>query len=362
MKILYVLEYYWPHIGGVETLFQCLAEGMAERGHKVKVITNHLKNTKKEEIYKNVEIKRIKLPPPERFFFTFFSFPYIIKYGREVDLVHSSTYGGIFSASLSSFILKKPSILSVHEIWMEEWKGVPFVSKIQKSTGPFQEFLLLNLPFNLKITESLYTLNKLKKITSGEIFKIPAGIKILEGLKWNKKREEIFKFLYFGRPGHWRGVDLLIKAYENIKNELKNTKLILILSKEPKKEYKEIIKIISQSKARESIEIKEPLEREELFKFLMEVDCVVVPSLSEGFGLSAAEACALSVPVISSDAGSLPEVVSGKCLFFKKGDPFDLSDKMIKAFNGKWQNLDKKEFSLENFLNLWDNIYRRYEK
>lgn len=362
MKILYVLEYYFPHIGGVETLFQNLAEGMVERGHKVKVITNYLKDTKKEETSKGVEIKRIKFPEPKRFFFTFFSFPFILKYGMESDIIHSSTYGGVFSASLSATILRKPSILSVHEIWLEEWKKVPFVSKIQKLTGSFQELFLLNLPFSLKVTESQHTLNKLNKISPGNNLKIPAGVKVPEDLKWNKKREDIFKYLYFGRPGHWRGVDLLVRAFEEVEKEIKKVKLILILSKEPEKEYKEIMEIISSCEAKEKIEIMQPLERGELFKFLMEVDCVVIPSLSEGFGLAAAEAVALSVPVISSDAGSLPEVVSGECLFFKKGDILDLKDKMIKAYREEWENMEKKEFKIDKFLDLWDNIYRGYKK
>lgn len=362
MKILYVLEYYFPHIGGVEILFQNLAEGMAERGYKVKIITNHIKDTKKEETLKGVQIKRIKFPHPKRFFFTFFSFPSILKYGKDFDIIHSSTYGGVFSASLSAFILRKPSILSVHEIWLEEWKRVPFVSKLQKLTGSFQEFLLLNLPFSLKVTESQYALNKLNKISPGENLKIPAGVEVPENLKWNKKREGIFKYLYFGRPGHWRGVDLLIKAFEVLNKEIEETKLLLILSKEPEREYNEIMKIIGSSYAKEKIELIEPLEREKLFQFLMEVDCVVIPSLSEGFGLSAAEASALSVPTISSDAGSLPEVVSGKCLFFKKGDPFDLCDKMKRAYLEKWDFIEKREFSRETFLNRWEEIYRRFEK
>jgi len=362
LKIIYVIEYYFPHIGGVETLFKCLAEGMAKKGHSVIVLTNHLKNTKEEEILNGVEIKRIKFPQPKRFFFTFFSFPFILKYGKKADIIHSSTYGGVFSASLSSAILKKPSVLSVHEIWMEKWRNVPFVSKFQKFTGSFQEWLLLNLPFDLKITESQYTLEKLKKIINEKPLKIPAGVDIPENLKWNKKREDLFKFTYFGRPGHWRGVDILIYALREVIKEIKNLKLILILSKEPKKEFKEIVNLIEKLNLIDFIELKEPLEREELFKFLLGVDCVVIPSISEGFGLSAAEASALSVPIISSKAGSLQEVVSGNCLFFEEGNIFDLKEKMILSYNGRWNFKEKNDFSLKSFIDKWEEIYRRFEE
>lgn len=358
LKILYILEYYFPHIGGVEILFQNLAEGLAKRGHKIKVLTNNLNGLKKFEIINDVEVYRINFPKPKRFFFTFFSFPFFLKLGKEADIVHSSTYGGVFSASFCAKILRKPSILSVHEIWMEKWKKVPFISKIQKYTGSFQEWFLIQLPFSIKIAESTYTLQRLKSLNINNAIKIPAGISVPEKLKWNKKREEFFKYLYFGRPGHWRGVDILLYAYSKLLKELKNIKLILILSKKPEKECREIINLISKLNLNENIEIKEPLEREELFNFLMEVDAVVVPSISEGFGLSAAEASALSVPIISSNAGSLPEVVSGKCLFFESGNILDLKEKMAKAFEGKWEWVEKKEFPLKNFLDSWENVYR----
>lgn len=359
LKILYILEYYFPHIGGVEILFQNLAEGLAKKGHKAKVVTNNLNGCKKFEIINGVEVYRINFPKPKRFFFTFFSFPFFLKLGKEVDLIHSSTYGGVFSASLCAKILRKPSILSVHEIWMEKWRCVPFVSKLQKFTGSFQEWFLLNLPFDLKVAESKYTLKILNKICNEKNTQIPAGIFVPKNLKWNKKNSEIFKFIYFGRPGHWRGVDILLYAYSKLLRELKNIKLILILSKQPEKEYREILNLISKLNLNENIELKEPLGRENLFNFLMEIDAVVVPSISEGFGLSAAEASALSVPVISSNAGSLPEVVSGKCLFFESENILDLKEKMKKAVEGKWELVEKKEFPQKNFLDSWENVYRR---
>jgi multimeric flavodoxin WrbA len=47
MKILFVLEHYYPHTGGVEILFKNLCEGLVKKGHEVEVITTRLANTKK---------------------------------------------------------------------------------------------------------------------------------------------------------------------------------------------------------------------------------------------------------------------------------------------------------------------------
>ena len=55
--------------------------------------------------------------------------------------------------------------------------------------------------------------------------------------------------------------------------------------------------------------------------FISRAYALILPSLLEGFGLPAVEAMACGTPVLSSRAGSLPEVVGEAGVYF---DPIDI--------------------------------------
>ena len=70
---------------------------------------------------------------------------------------------------------------------------------------------------------------------------------------------------------------------------------------------------------------------EYIYEHLHKYDIEVQPSLSEGFGLTAAEAMAAQIPVLVSDQEALLEVIdNGSCgYYFKTGDYVELSQKLI---------------------------------
>jgi glycosyltransferase involved in cell wall biosynthesis len=91
-----------------------------------------------------------------------------------------------------------------------------------------------------------------------------------------------------------------------------------------------------------------------------------VPSITEGFGYTAAESCSLGKRIIASDGGSLPEVVSGQALFFENRNSKDLAAKILLAAKGEFENLDKKIFDWENstkeLLGIYENLLRQQGK
>lgn len=57
----------------------------------------------------------------------------------------------------------------------------------------------------------------------------------------------------------------------------------------------------------------------------------VFPSIYEGFGVPPIEAMYMGVPVVSSDAASLPEILKDGAIYFKNNDLEDLKEKIVET-------------------------------
>lgn len=96
-------------------------------------------------------------------------------------------------------------------------------------------------------------------------------------------------------------------------------------------------------------------------------DLFIMPSEKESFGLAALEAMACEVPVISTDAGGLPELnVDGVTGYLcQVGDIDDMSQKAIHILDESNLSTFKanalkraKEFDVENILPLYESYYK----
>ncbi len=109
--------------------------------------------------------------------------------------------------------------------------------------------------------------------------------------------------------------------------------------------------------------------QEELPKWYSQMDIVLMPSRSEGFGLTAIEAMACGCVMVASDTGGLPEVVrDGECgLLHRTEDIADMAAKISTLIGDtalydrlRAQSLQEVEkYSFERYAALIHNLYSK---
>ena len=374
MKILFILENYYPHIGGVEIIFQNLCEGLVKLGHNVQIITHQLKGTKKQETINGVKINRVSCLR-SRYLFTFLAIPRSIKLAKKYDIVHTTTFNGAFPAWLASKLTKKKCLITIHEVWLNKWNKLTEVGKIKAKIYEFLEKLIYLLKFDQYIAVSNSTKKQLENINIKKE-KIQTIYNGVDYDHWNPKKyngEKIktqlniknnFIYLFSGRPGVSKGLEYLIKAVPEISKMIPNSKLLAIVSKDKayKKRYNYIKKLIKQLKIEKNIILHDPVPYKELPNYIKAADCIVIPSLAEGFGFAAAEACAMNKPVVASNTTSLPEVVSGKYILVKPKSPEGIVQGIKMVKDNKTLQTPVKRFLLKNNIDKHIEIYKEFLK
>ena len=366
MKILFVLDNYVPYIGGAETVFQQLAEGLVRQGHQVKVVCPLvIKNSLKREQLNGVDIHRCQ--SGGRYLYTLLALPIVWRLARSADIVHTTTYNAAPVAWLVAKLQKKKVIITIHEILGKLWW-----QKMNLLSAFFHWFFersILFLPFDKLIAVSQYTQSCLEQrgINNRKITVIYHGVDydFFDSQKANevKIRQKLnlkdnFTYLFFGRPGISKGLEYLIRAVPFIKEKIKESKLILILGSEPHDRFRMIKQLILKLGISQEIILLGSVPRQELPDYLAAANCVVIPSLSEGFGFSAAESCAMNQPVVVSRVGALPEVVSSRVVWVKPRDSQSIAEGIIKVFQKKWQEIPPKRFSWEKSITRYLKLYQ----
>jgi glycosyltransferase involved in cell wall biosynthesis len=166
----------------------------------------------------------------------------------------------------------------------------------------------------------------------------PNGRVIYNGIHTNdieiKDTSEIakintYKIVCVGRLHPEKGQRLVIDALNDLVNSRHLTNITCDLIGDGD-DRAELEKMVAQYHLTEHIKFVGFKSREWVYSHLKDYDIFVMPSISEGFGLTLAEACAAKLPVVTSDLEGPLEVIAGGRLgvIFKHGDSMDLADKL----------------------------------
>ncbi|MEN8223774.1 MAG: glycosyltransferase family 4 protein [Bacteroidota bacterium] len=359
MKILFILELYYPNIGGIEKLFKSLAEELVVQGHDVRVITTRFRNDlpAREEL-KGVNIKRLKLS--SRFLFTFFGVWGMLKEARKADIIHTTSFNAAFPARIAGWLTRKKVIITFHEAWGKLWFKLPYASLISKILYFLYEKLILHFGFHKYIAVSDYTAESLIKlgVRKNKVLRIYNGLEYSEYDASAYIPPDNFVFTYFGRLGISKGIDHILEAAPGILKQYQAAHLKMIIPKNPSSFLNRVTNALGKL-PEERYTLLHHLDTDQLQKELQHSSCVLIPSYSEGFCYAAAESIALGIPIISSGKGALTEVVCGKHIIMDSFDDKGLMEALQKAHRGEWFTSPVKQFHFTHTMEQYLKLYKK---
>lgn len=353
-----MLEYFPPHVGGVEVLFAELASELARRGHAVDVITSADPGDPAHEVRDGVTIRRIAAPAfARRYLFMLMALAPAIRAARRADLVHTTTYNAAIPAWIAARLARKPAIITVHEVFGRQWQEMPGMNRLLGWGYRLFESLVLSLGWRHIITPSDFTRRRLPDPDRATTIH-----NAVDHQFWSRERHAprtlpgTMTYLYFGRPGVSKGLEYLLEAAEIVKRERPGSRLALILSREPRRQYARMLPVIQA--LGEHVVLLDSVPREDLPSYLLGADVVVVPSISEGFGYSAIEAASLGCRVIATSGHATEELLHDVATFVPPKDPAALAQAILRSQDAPPRSLLRRFTAAANAGAVIE-VYRR---
>ena len=325
--ILFVLDYYLPHKGWSETVFEAIISRLLIKWYIISVLTSRSdSHFRAQENKEWLHIYRVGKSRLAFMFLAFFKGIKILKAHKDISLIHTSTYGGAIPASLLGKIFHKRVILTVHEIFWKLRRNYKWIWRGRLYR--FFEKIIFWFSYDVYHCVSLYTMNSLrlvygipdKKITMihngvDTHFRNPEEVSPFDIKSWKNKygRSNRFVITYYGHAGKSKGLDYLVSALPELVTV--DSKLLFVFNLIESKRTEHIKRQIRKYHLGSSVQIFDGFEKNELRTLIASSDMIVAPSLSEWFGSVHAESVAMKKPLLTTYIASIPEVVRGNVKF-----------------------------------------------
>lgn len=321
MKVIQVTPRYFPHIGGVEKHVKEISEMLVMKGFEVEVLcTDSSRKLPRQEIINGVKVTRFwAFSPNESYYFSPSMYFYLKD--QTYDVVHAHNYHS-FTSLFAALAKKRKFIFTPHSFGFNKSLTKNILHKLYK---PFGSYIFKSADKIISIAEVekemlIHTFN----IPIDKIIYLPLPIKIVPKniLKYDKKFTII---AFFGRLSQEKNIDVLIRAFELVRNQHPDCKLFIAGDGPLRKELENIGKSV------EGVHFLGPLFNKDLNDFIDDIDIFVLPSKFEVSPRSVIEAMSKGIPSVITPVGELPQIFEhGKsCLFTKIGDPEDMAEKIL---------------------------------
>ena len=366
IKILQINKLYYPAIGGIERVVQYIAEGLKEKT-EMSVLTCVPRGKGKREVIHGIPVHRCTT------FGTLFSLPISLSFlfalrkeAKDKDILqfHAPFPLGDLACLLSGYrgkvvlywhsdVVKQKKLMYLYRPIMERFlRRVDVI--ITSAYGNISGSSYLG-PYKDKCVVIPFAVSKEVEARGKEYL-----------LSAVPETERQTRFLFVGRLVYYKGVDVLLRAFER----LSEGELTIIGSGPLEAELKEFVRAHDLEKR---VHFLGQVSEEELYRQFAECDVFVLPSVakSEAFGLVQLEAMAYGKPVINTWLSSgVPEVsLNGLTgITVKPGDAEELSQAMdrlavdvqLRQRMGKAARTRlEQEFTFDVMMNRMMELYER---
>ena len=348
-----------PDRGGLELYFMKLVQYYKNHGHNIHVACSKYSYISKSIKDNKVECVQTGLLKTLSNFFILRSF--IVT--NKLTILHVSWSKDIFIA----LMLKLLTPGNIKIIFYRQMK----IPNLKNSS--YHKFAYQNIDQLLVITNNLrdeayknlpINRNKIKKLTYG--IKKPDedySINKNDFIKKNNINPDIFSIGVFSRVEEQKGQHLVLEAMNRSSNEMQ----LCIIGHSMSKSYKDRL-IADAYEFGLSNNLKFVDFVNSPMTYMSFFDLVILPTYEETFGLVVAEAMFMNVPVIGSNAGGVPEIISDgdNGLLFQSKNAIDLTKKIDMIFEnsslrdklvGNAYEYAHKEYNYDNHFNQLEKIF-----
>ncbi|HET9907820.1 MAG TPA: glycosyltransferase family 4 protein [Anaerolineales bacterium] len=396
MKICIFTETYYPVIGGGETQSRLLAEKLIDDGHSVIILTRRSdKALRKHEHYGELDVFRLAPVGSgqlKKWGLVLSSIPALIRLRDQYDLIFVSGYRIIgLTAVLIGKLFRKPIVLKADS--QGEMSGEFFESglrnfRISRSSLVFRLFLKIRNAILKKAdafsaispdiaaewTSSGVSLHKIRLIPNGvdtDCF-VPASAEQKTILRQKLSLPETALIaIYTGRLVSYKGLPLLLKAWNEIRRKHQNALLILAGTggldihncEDALREYVRVNRLEQYVLFTGAVQnVAEYLQASDLFAF---------PTEDDAFPSSVVEAMACGLPVVTTPVGAIKHIVkdgdtgvlvqpSNFTQLFEALDIIlsnkEIGSRLAKTASRSVQDLYSAEIVSKNYLTLFQGL------
>jgi glycosyltransferase involved in cell wall biosynthesis len=326
VNVLMHCVYFPPEVGGLESHVYYLCKAMAERGHRVDMVTSLSQpGIPKHEVMGGVNVWRSWMPARNTAGWAahaFFSMPRFGRLAARADVLHAQDIASVMPAMVAQRVRSAPIVTTYHTSHFLKRADSPFWRPI------FRRFLLAadhNLAASREIAavgEAIAPGTSVEPLTNG----VETSFFCRTEPTLAPPPEGRFRLILPRRLFHKNGVEYFVRALPLIAARVDVE--AVVIGEGPERDALE--RLVGELGVQDRITFMGARPNADMPGLLSSGDLAVFPSLMEATSVAALEAMSCELPVAASNVGGLPEIISDQVGgLFESANPEALAAKVV---------------------------------